>query len=63
VSVPSWLVFAALVVPVVALCIALGIWLNRLVNWLIFDRLERRLRRRYGIDTAPEGADERNGHG
>jgi hypothetical protein len=62
-SVLSWLVFAALMVPVVALCIAAGIWLNRLVNWLVFDRIERHLRRRYGIDTAPEGADERDGHG
>lgn len=63
-SVLSWLVFAALLVPVGALCIAAGIWLNRLVNWLVFDRLERYLRRRYDIpDTAPEDDNERNGHG
>jgi hypothetical protein len=61
-SASSWLLFAAFMIPAGALCIAFGIWLHRLLNWLVFDRLERRLRRRYGIDTAPEGA-ERNDHG
>jgi hypothetical protein len=58
------ILLAVAMIPMALTAGAWGDWLGRRLDWLILDRISRRLRRRRGTrDTAPESADERNEHG